>query len=80
MSYLISISPTQNPWNKDFRERYKQQIESVTDRATGMILASDQLTTMTKVDGVKTSLLASLLLWQYLKLTLTLSILLLFPF
>lgn len=56
--YLISISPTRNPWHKDFRQRHKNQIESVTQKATGMILASDELATMTRVDGVKTSLLA----------------------
>lgn len=57
-SYLISITPTSNPWHKEFRKRYKQQVNSVTDKGTGMILASDELVNMTKVDGIRTSILA----------------------
>ncbi|MGL1893695.1 MAG: MMPL family transporter [Spirochaetaceae bacterium] len=61
--YLISITPISNPWHEEFREIYKQQVQSVTDRATGMILASDELTNMTKIDGVKTSTLALIIVF-----------------
>ncbi len=61
--YLISITPTSNPWHKEFRERYKQQVNSVTDKATGMILASDELVNMTKIDGTKTSILALIIVF-----------------
>ncbi len=56
--FLMTIVPTRNPWEGDFREIYLTQIGSVTDRGTGMILASDQLTIMAESDGFRASLAA----------------------
>jgi len=57
-SYLISISPTQNPWKGTFRDVFTTQVGSVTPKATGMILAGDQLTQMAQKDGISAALLA----------------------
>lgn len=56
--FLLNITPTQNPWKKDFRDIYQRQVESITDKATGMVMISDILTIMVSIDGVKTSLIA----------------------
>lgn len=55
-TFLINIVPTKNPWNEDFREIYKTQVASVTDKSTGMILASDVLNIMAREDGVRSSI------------------------
>jgi len=51
-SYLISIIPRQNPWEGDFRKILTAQTASVTNRATGMILAADQMNNAAKIDGL----------------------------
>jgi predicted RND superfamily exporter protein len=56
--YLLNVIPTQNPWVEDFRKIYKQQMSSVTDKGTGMLLAGDQLTHMAEVDGVRAAIIA----------------------
>lgn len=76
-SYLINIVPRDNPWHEKFRKVFTAQIESVTTRATGMVLISDQLSDMAKTDGVKTTLAALvivciLLLLDFRNLKLTL--------
>ena len=58
--FLISIYPTQNPWIRQYRELFKAQVASVTDDATGMILAADQMTQIAEVDTVNASILAFL--------------------
>lgn len=56
--YLMNINPTENPWEGDFRQRFTSEVATVTDDATGMILAADQLTHMASVDGRRSSLIA----------------------
>ena len=51
--YLMSIIPTQNPWEEDFRKLHMTQLETITDMSTGMILAADQMTAMVEVDGIR---------------------------
>ncbi len=64
--YLMSITPTQNPWEGDFREIYSQQISTITDKGTGMILAGDQLTFMAEKDGVKAAIVALIVVFLIL--------------
>ncbi len=56
--YLLNVIPTQNPWEADFRNIYTQQMHTVTDKGTGMLLAGDQLSHMAEVDGVKAAIIA----------------------
>jgi len=62
-SYLISISPTQNPWKGTFRNIFTSQVGSITDKATGMILAGDQLTQMAQKDGISAAVLAVIVIF-----------------
>lgn len=57
-SYLMSVIPTGNPWEGEYRNIYTAQIESVTDKATGMLLAADQLNLIAESDGQKTAWIA----------------------
>ncbi len=57
-SYLISISPTQNPWEGTYRDIFTDQMESVTDKGTGMILVGDQMNLMAQEDGRRASIFA----------------------
>ncbi|MCK5197464.1 MAG: MMPL family transporter, partial [Spirochaetales bacterium] len=57
-SYLISISPTQNPWEGAYRDIFTDQMESVTDKGTGMILVGDQMNLMAQEDGRRASIFA----------------------
>ena len=57
-SYLLSISPKENPWEGANRSAFKNQLATVTDKATGMILVADQLTYMATVDGIRSSIIA----------------------
>lgn len=61
--YLLNITPTKNPWKKDFRDIYQNQVESITDKATGMVMISDILTVMVSIDGVKTSIIALIIVF-----------------
>ncbi len=56
--YLMSIIPTQNPWEEDFRELHMTQLETITDKSTGVILAADQMIEMVEVDGVRAAVAA----------------------
>jgi predicted RND superfamily exporter protein len=56
---LVTISPRQNPWEGRYRNVFTAQVNSVTDRGTGMILAADQLTNIAEKDSVR-SLIAAL--------------------
>ncbi len=55
---IIIVIPTQNPWEEDFREIYQQQMRTVSDKGTGMLLATDQLSHMAEVDGVRSAIVA----------------------
>jgi len=67
-SFLITINPTQNPWEGDFRDIYTAQVGSVTDKATGTILAGDQLTIMAEQDGTRAAILALIVVFIILLL------------
>jgi hypothetical protein len=56
--YLMSIIPTQNPWEEDFRKLHMTQLETITDKSTGVILAADQMTEMVEVDGIRAAIAA----------------------
>ncbi len=57
---LVTISPRQNPWNGEYRTIFTSQVETVTDRGTGMILAADQLISIAESDGTR-GLIAALI-------------------
>ncbi|MDC7233963.1 MAG: MMPL family transporter, partial [Spirochaetales bacterium] len=59
-STLVSISPRMNPWEGQFRNIFTAQVGTVTDRATGMILAADQMTQIADSDG-KRAMMAALI-------------------
>ena len=56
--YLINVIPTENPWHGDFRNIYQEQMKTVTDKGTGMLLAGDQLSFMAEKDGVRSAIVA----------------------
>jgi len=56
--FILSLIPTRNPWQEEFRKTFTGQVGSVTSEATGMILAADQLTIMARSDGVRASIAA----------------------
>lgn len=66
--HLMSIIPTKNPWAGDFRYIYKKQIETITNRGTGMILAADQLAFMAEKDGVRAAIIALIVVFFILLL------------
>ncbi len=85
--YLLTINAKENPWVGENREAFSSQIQSVTDRATGMIQVADQLTYMATTDGLRSSIIALLVVgiillldFRNLKLTLLTYIPLLFSF
>jgi len=81
-SYLINIVPTQNPWVSANRKVLMDQLSTVTDRATGMILAADAMTEIAEHDGIKAALTAILVIFLLLLFdfrNLKLSILTLLP-
>lgn len=65
-SYLISISPTQNPWEGAYRDIFTDQMESVTDKGTGMILVADQMNLMAQEDGRRASIFAVIVVFLIL--------------
>jgi predicted RND superfamily exporter protein len=65
-SFLISISPTQNPWEGEYRDIFTSQVNSVTDKGTGMILVADQLNIMAQQDGRSASILALIVVFLIL--------------
>ena len=50
-STLVTIAPRQNPWEGQYRNIFTAQVDSVTDRGTGMILAADQLIAIAESDS-----------------------------
>lgn len=59
--YIMTINAKENPWVGEHREAFTTQVGSVTGRATGMILVADQLTYMAANDGIRSALLALLI-------------------
>ena len=50
-TYLVTITPRQNIWQAEYRNVLTSQVATVTDAATGLVLAADQLTKITQTDG-----------------------------
>jgi predicted RND superfamily exporter protein len=76
-NYLITVVPRQNAWVSDFREVFTSQIDTVTPRATGMILAADELIRIARQDGRRAMIAALIavfiiLLFDFRNLRLTL--------
>ncbi|MEA1911986.1 MAG: MMPL family transporter, partial [Spirochaetota bacterium] len=65
-SYIISISPTQNPWEGKYRDIFTDQVDSVTDKGTGMILVGDQMNIMARTDGRRASFFALIVIFLIL--------------
>jgi predicted RND superfamily exporter protein len=57
-AYLLNIVPTRNPWEQEYRNVLTDQLSTVTDRATGMVLAADQMTQIARTDGVRAAVVA----------------------
>jgi len=57
-AYLLNIVPTRNPWDQEYRTVLTDQLATVTDRATGMVLAADQMTQIARSDGVRAAVVA----------------------
>ncbi|MQY76473.1 MAG: MMPL family transporter, partial [Spirochaeta sp.] len=51
--YLMNVIPTQNPWNEEYREVFTGQLETITDKATGMVLAANQMLEIASQDGIR---------------------------
>lgn len=66
--YLLSIVPTRNPWEEDFRAIYTTQVASVTNRATGLILATNELNRLAEVDGLRAFIAAAVTIFILLLL------------
>ena len=56
----MTINPRMNPWEGRYRNIFTAQVSTVTDGATGMILAADQLTAIAESDG-RRAVIAALL-------------------
>ncbi len=85
--YLLTINAKENPWVGENRAAFSSQVHSVTQRATGMIQVADQLTYMATTDGLRSSIIALIVVgiillldFRNLKLTLVTYIPLLFSF
>ena len=65
-TYLINIIPTQNPWELEYRTVLTDQLATVTDRATGLILVADQMTQIARVDGLRAAVAALIVIFLLL--------------
>jgi len=80
--FLLNIIPTQNPWQRQYREILTAQVKTVTPGATGMVLAADQMIQIAEQDGLRAALVALLVIFVVLVLdfrNVKLSLLTLFP-
>ncbi|MBN2650757.1 MAG: MMPL family transporter [Spirochaetales bacterium] len=55
---LITITPSQNCWEKENRNKLTAAIDPITDKATGLILIGDQLSAIAGRDGIIASFAA----------------------
>lgn len=55
---LISLFPKKNLWIEKNRNEFVNEIEKITDKATGMILVADVLSNIAKKDGIIASIAA----------------------
>lgn len=56
--YLLSVFPAKNIWDPANREKHMAELTTVTDEATGMILASNELNRIVDTDGLNAALAA----------------------
>ena len=56
--YLMNVIPTQNPWDEEYRKVFTGQLETITDKATGMVLAANQMLEIVNQDGIKAAIAA----------------------
>ncbi len=66
--FLMNIIPTGNPWDENFRSVFTNQIATVTERATGLVLVADQMTEIAQHDGVRAAVTALLVIFLLLVL------------
>lgn len=52
-SSLVTITPRQNPWVGKYRSVFTSQVDTVSNRGTGMILAADQLISIAESDSIR---------------------------
>ena len=80
--YLMNIIPTQNPWDEEYREIFTSQLETITDKATGMVLASNQMMEIAGQDGIRAAIAALIAIFFLLIIdfrNIKLSVVTLFP-
>ena len=80
--FLLNIIPTQNPWDRHYREILSAQVMTVTGKATGMVLAADQMIQIAEQDGLRAAGVALLVIFLVLVLdfrNVKLSLLTVFP-
>ena len=80
--YLMNIIPTQNPWKEEFRAILTNQLETITDKATGMVLAANQMLEIAQQDGIRAAIAALIAIFILLLIdfrNIKLSLVTLFP-
>jgi predicted RND superfamily exporter protein len=80
--FLLNILPAGNPWQRRYREILTAQVGTVTGKATGMVLAADQMIQIAEQDGLRAAVVALLVIFAVLVLdfrNVKLSLLTLFP-
>ncbi len=66
--FLLNIVPAENPWVRKNRDILLKQLNTVTDKVTGMVLAADQLLVIAEKDGVKAAIAAVIVIFLLLVL------------
>ncbi len=80
--FLMNVIPTQNPWDEEYRKVFTGQLETITDKATGMVLAANQMIEIASQDGIKAAIAALISIFILLIIdfrNIKLSIVTLFP-
>ena len=55
---LITLAPEKNLWIQENRDEFYAALDQVTGKATGMIMAADQMTNIARKDGVRAAVAA----------------------
>ena len=79
---LVTIIPANNLWEQKDRARIMEDVNQITDRATGMVLAGDVMTQIARRDGVRAAIAALIAIFLLLLIdfrNLTVAILTLVP-
>jgi predicted RND superfamily exporter protein len=80
--FLLNILPTQNPWDRRYRDILSAQVGTVTDKATGLVLAANQMLRIAEQDGLRAALVALIVIFLVLVLdfrNIKLSLMTVFP-